>query len=159
MTGRRLSCGLIVIVAITACDPLFSTEYRQPIAPLSPDQCVEAALQRSPHIAVVSREKNPYDRAVTSAYHIVVRDSATIGGDWDGEAARERRGDSTWVRVSYSYMGYATPRRTDRARWEGEAHDILETVRARCAPDVPSAITCKGVGGIFGQKGACSTRG
>jgi hypothetical protein len=60
--------------------------------------------------------------------------------------------------VSYGYIGFATPPRSDRARWEGEAHEILESVRARCAPNAPSAITCRGVGGLGGQVGACSTR-
>ena len=158
MNRRRFSRCLTAMLALTACDPLFSTQYRQPIAPLSPDQCVEAALRVSPHIATVTREKNPYDHDVTSLYHIVVRDSATVGGEWNGEAAREQHGDSAWVRVSYSYMGYATPKRTDRARWEVEVHEILEAVRAKCAPDAPSDISCKGVGGIGGQRGACSTR-
>lgn len=158
MNGRLSLGTLVVLVTLTACDPLFTTQYRQPIAPLTPDQCVEAALRASPHVAVVSRT-NASDRAGSSHYHIVVRDSATYGGDWDGEAVREQKGDSTSMLISYSYMGFATPRRTDRARWEGEIHEILETVRARCAPDAPSRITCKGVGGIGGQRGACSTRG
>ena len=158
MNHPRFFGCLTAMLALSACDPLFSTQYRQPIAPLSPDQCVEAALRSAPHIAVVNREKHSHDHDVTSSYQIVVRDSATVGGEWNGEAAREQRGDSAWVRVSYSYMGYATPKRTDRARWEVEAHDILETVRAKCAPDAPSDVRCKGVGGIFGQSGACSTR-
>ena len=80
MNRRSVVSCLTAMLALTACDPLFSTQYRQPIAPLSPDQCVEAALRGSPHIAIVSREKNPYGHEVTSFYHIVVRDSATVGG-------------------------------------------------------------------------------
>ena len=58
MNRRSVVSCLTAMLALTACDPLFSTQYRQPIAPLSPDQCVEAALRGSPHIAIVSREKN-----------------------------------------------------------------------------------------------------
>ena len=158
MKPKQCLAYLTAAFALAGCDPIFSTQYRQPLAPLSADQCVESALRSSPLVAIVNRVRNEGARNVTSLYHIVVRDSATVGGDWDGEAAREQRGDSAWVRVSYAYPGFATPRKSDRARWEGQAHEILESVRARCAPEVPSAITCKAAGGLGGQRGACSTR-
>jgi len=96
MSSRRALISFTALLALTACDPLFSTQYRQPLAPLAGDPCVEAALRSSRLISMVEREV--------------------------------------------------------------QAHEILETVRAQCAPDVPSTITCKGVGGIVGQRGACSTR-
>jgi len=158
MKRSRCLGSLTAMLAFTACDPLFSTQYRQPIAPITADQCVETALRSSPLVAIVSRDKDPDSRDVTSSYHIVVRDSATAGGEWDGQAAREQKGDSAWVRLSYQYMGFATPPRSDRARWESEAYEILESVRARCAPEAPSAVTCRAGGGLGGQRGACSTR-
>ena len=157
MSARRALMTFTALLTLTACDPLFSTQYRQPLVPLAGDPCVEDALRSSRLISMVEREKSSYDHDATSSYHIVVRDTSAMGGEWEGEASRERRHDSTWVKVSYSYMGYATPPKQERARWEVQAHEILETVRAQCAPDVPSATTCKAVGGIGGQRGACST--
>jgi hypothetical protein len=157
MSARRALMTFTALLTLTACDPLFSTQYRQPLVPLAGDPCVEDALRSSRLISMVEREKSSYDHDATSSYHIVVRDTSAMGGEWEGEASRERRHDSTWVKVSYSYMGYATPPKQERARWEVQAHEILETVRAQCAPDVPSAIACKAVGGIGGQRGACST--
>lgn len=157
MKPGRLVSSLAATLSLTACDPLFSTQYRQPVAPLTSDQCVEGALRSSRLVSRLERQKSSYDHDATSSYHIVVSDTA-MGGEWEGEAARDHRRDSTWVKISYEYMGFATPPKQERARWEVEAHEILETVRARCAPDVPSAITCKAVGGLGGQRGACSTR-
>ena len=157
--NRQEWCSLgVLALALAACDPVFSTQYRQPVAPLTGDQCIETALRSSRLIAMVDRENRSYDHDATSSYHIVVRDTSAMGGEWEGEAAREHRNDSTWVEISYAYPGFATPPKQERARWEVQAHQILETVRAKCAPDVPSAIKCKAVGGIGGQRGACSTR-
>ena len=158
MSSSRALTFFTVFFTLTACDPLFSTQYRQPLTPLAGDPCVEAALRSSRLISRVERENSPYDHDATASYHIVVRDTSAMGGEWEGEASHELRHDSTWVKVSYSYMGYATPPKEERARWEAQAHEILETVRARCAPEAPSTITCKAVGGLGGQRGACSTR-
>ena len=156
MIRQRVMVAVGTAVALAGCDPLFQTEYRQALAPASAEECVHAALQSAPLIAIVSRSTRPAERGVTASYHIVVRDSATVGGHWEGEVAMAA-GDSSWLRVSYAYMGYATPPKRDRARWEAEAHEILEGVRGRCAPGIPSHITCKAVGGIGGQRGACAT--
>ena len=158
MPSRRALIYFTAFLTLTACDPLFSTQYRQPLTPLAGDPCVEAALRSSRLISMVERENNSYDHDATSSYHIVVRDTSAMGGEWEGEASHELRHDSTWVKVAYEYMGFATPPKEERARWEVQAHEILETVRARCAPEVPSAITCKAGGGLGGQRGACSTR-
>ena len=158
--ARRRSFIVIAagVASLTACDPLFSTQYRQPMTALTSDQCVETALRSSRLIPMIEKVNSSFDHDATSSYHIVVRDTSAMGGEWEGEAARDHRGDSTWVKISYEYMGFATPPKQERARWEVQAHEILETVRARCAPDVPSAITCHASGGLGGQRGACSTR-
>jgi hypothetical protein len=156
MIRQRQMLAVGAAVALTGCDPLFQTEYRQALAPASAEECVQAALKSAPLIAIVSRSTRPAKGGVTASYHIVVRDSVTAGGHWEGEVAMAA-GDTTWLKVSYAYMGYATPPRRDRARWESEAHEILEGVRRQCAPGTPSHITCKSVGGIGGQRGACTT--
>lgn len=158
MLHGRIVTTFIATLLLTACDPLFSTQYRQPVSPLTGDQCVEVALRSSRLVALMERQASSCDHDATSSYHIVVRDTSAMGGEWEGEAAREHRHDSTWVRVSYQYIGYATPPKQERARWEVQAHEILETVRLKCAPEVPSAIRCMAVGGLGGQRGACSTR-
>ena len=156
MTKKRSLGAVAAVLLVMGCDPVFQTEYRQALAPASAAQCVQAALQSAPLIAIVSRSARPPERRATASYHIVVRDSATTGGHWEGEVAMAT-GDSAWLWVSYAYMGYATPPRQDRARWETQAHEILEGVRRQCAPGTPSHITCKAAGGLGGQRGACST--
>jgi hypothetical protein len=156
VSRQRVIVAISAAGALTGCDPLFQTQYRQALAPASDKECVQAALRSVPLIAVVSPSTRPTERGVTASYDIVVRDSATARGHWEGEVEMTA-GDTTSLRVSYAYMGYATPPRRDRARWEAEAHEILEAVRRKCAPGTPSHITCKSVGGIFGQRGACST--
>jgi len=148
--------GVLVLgVAVGACDPLFATQHTQALSPAPRGTCIDSALKSSPQIARLTLDTSYHERAVLAAYRIVVRDSTH--SNWEGLAEFGGTGDSTWIRVSYAYMNFATPPRGDRARWDGQAREIVEAVRSRCAPSTPTHVTCRSVGGLGGQRGACSS--
>ena len=146
---RRALLGL-VLIAVSGCDPLFTMQFRQSLAPRPEENCLAAALRASPLAAVVWPDSTHRGR-----YIVTVRDSLWPGGAWQVHVDQGGARDSTWVDASYSYMGYATPPRAVRARWAGQARDILDTVRVRCSPAVPLDVHCRNIGFIGGQRGAC----
>jgi len=111
---------------------------------------------RPPRVATLWRDTTGRARRVAASFVATVRDSLTIGGRWSAVIDYGGAVDSAWTRVSYSYMGYATPRRAERARWAAEASELLESVREQWAPTTPRAVECKSVGPLGGQRGACS---
>ena len=153
----RPACSLVMLflAAMAGCDPLYTTQYRQSLAPAAAPTCVEAALGSSPLAAVVWRDTADVDRGTAASFVVTVRDPLTPGGRWTARVAQGGVGDSAWVRVSHSYMGYETPRTIDQARWAAQARELLEEVRSRCAPATPPDIECKSIGGLGGQGGAC----
>ena len=142
----------LCLVALTGCDPLFTMQFRQSLAPKPQESCVEAALRASPLAAVVWQDAT---RNGAASYVVTMRDSLVPGGAWQLHIDQGGAHDSVWVDASYSYMGYATPPRTVRARWAAEARDILDTVRVRCSTAVPLDVHCRNIGPIGGQRGAC----
>src|SRR5688500_18070704 len=109
MYRRACSIGMLALPAMAGCDPLYTTQYRQSLAPAPAPTCVEAALSASPLAAVVWRDTADQGRGTAANYVVTVRDSLTSGGRWTARVAQDGAADSAWLRVSYSYMSYNTP--------------------------------------------------
>ena len=156
MLPRTCFLLLFTLPVLAGCDPLYTTQYRQALAPAPAPSCVAAALRGSPLAAVVWRDTTDRSPGARSNYVVTVRDSLTIGGRWSAHVVEGGAGDSAWVRLAYSYMSYHTPRPAERARRAAQARELLEHVRVRCAPATPREVQCKSAGGVGGQRDACA---
>jgi len=161
---RSVRHGVVLclgLVAVGACDPAFTMQFRQALAPAPSEDCVGAALRASPLAAVVWPDTIHRGRTVAGGYVVTVRDSLVPGGAWQLHVDQAGTRDSVWVEASYSYMGYATPPRATRARWAAQTRDLLDGIRARCGSTVPLDVRCSNLGPpvLGGQRGACVAPG
>jgi len=156
MSPRAWTLLVLALPAMAGCDPLYTTHYRQALAPAPAPSCVSAALSASPLAAVVWRDTTDQAHGTAATYVITVRDSLTRFGRWSARVEEGATGDSAWVRASYSHMSYNTPSPAERARWATQVGELLEAVRTRCSPATPREVQCKSVGGFGGQSGACT---
>jgi hypothetical protein len=144
---------LLLLFVVGGCDPLFTMQFRQALAPAPEESCIAAALRSSPLAAVVWQDTAARHRE--GGYVVTVRDSLVPGGAWQLHVEQGGKPGSVWVQASYSYPGFATPPRDVRARWAAQARVLLDGVRARCGAAAPLDVRCHNVGFIGGQRGAC----
>lgn len=156
MRLARLLLACAFAEGILACDPIFTTHYRQALTPAPAVGCVASALKTAPNVARVKPESTARSQAVAARFRIVVQDTTIPPDVRDATVERtvEPR-DFIAVTLSYGYVG--TDRRATalRAQEDSLMRSILERVRRTCAPESPRKIECKSTGFLGGDKAAC----
>lgn len=140
-------------VALAACDPAWHMAIRQPIAPVTTQQCILSVLQRSPEVDSVTTDR--------AGLLFALRDSTVPTGARQGWVTVERARDSTAVlNVSFTWLFpiagvSATPEHTRYLAHVGQK--LTDRIRTTCTPSVPAAASCRIEGPPLISKPPCGT--
>jgi hypothetical protein len=132
--------GLLGCLGAAGCDPGFGLRVRQPLAPSPSADCVQTALEASPRVAQVSRQR----RRHRDYYDLVLRDTIPIPWAQGPYVVREPPGESmSYLAVGFSWMGGFHPGSVAQERQlHAIAADLLRAVRERCAPASGTPVEC-----------------
>lgn len=141
---RALASVAPLALAAAACDPLYGMDVRQALRPAPTADCMAGALAASPRVSSFQPVET---RGGRRRYQVSLR-GPHGGARWFGYVEREgAEGDTAAdVRVSYLWMAHDAPRRETHPEMRAAAADVLEAVRAACAPETPPAPVCEMVG-------------
>jgi hypothetical protein len=156
MRSYRRAGVLFLAMTMIGCDPLFTTSYRQSLAPAPPPQCIARTLATSSLVTSIAPLGLAEGSAATDSFRVALRDTATTDGGWTMTVTRAVAPDSAaHLTVAYSYPGFAPPTSTEQQRIAVEVAALIGAVRIACAPNSPPAIICHSAGGLGGRRGAC----
>jgi hypothetical protein len=142
----------VALLKLAACDPSWHMTLSQPIAPATTTQCIVSVLQASTEVDSVMNDP-------VRGVYFAVPDSTLRVGSRVGWISLDRPADSLPVlKLSIEWrfpIGgvYATPEQTHHLADLGAK--LVGRVRSTCAPDVPSAVSCRIEGPPLTSKPPC----
>ena len=151
--GRRaVAASLFSVAGLAACDPSWRMSIEQPLTPASAPACVQATLRARPEIDSVRAETE-------SEITFRLREPAVPEGSIPGWVRLERAADSAatfrlelWWHFPAADV-LETPERTRQLAAFGR--EVAEQVRRACAPNAPSATSCRMLSPPLSGGGTC----
>jgi hypothetical protein len=140
---RSLRYCLWASIGLAACDPAWHMAIRQPIAPLTTQECIANALRMSPHVDSVHIDRY--------SFGFTIPDSTVPRSRRQGWVEVKHARDSVVLELSLQWRFPAAGIGTsaEHTRYlAGIGRELAERVRAACAAGLPTSTSCR-LKGLF----------
>ena len=146
---------LALVACAIGCDPRAGVYVQQPLTPATTSECIGAALRASSLVVSVK----PLDSAPSQQYEVVVRDSTVPNGRrWAEVEIEQAAAGGTLASIEFGSGTTTWTVSDDHARHlRALGAQIAAELRARCAPDAPTTVSCRIQG--FGPTRDCEAAG
>lgn len=146
---RTCLTTIAVVLAATACDPLWSLHLSQAPWPAPGRRCLDSALTASPHVEQILGLKRWGN---TNRFTLKLRDENANWREPTLEIKGPQAADSA-VTVSFAYywMGSAQLQPRDEVAFARLGTEVIEDLRRACAPSAPADVECR-YGGFLNER-------
>ena len=142
----------LACVSLVACDPLWSMNISQSLKSATAPECIAATLRARPEVDSLTVLRDG-----ELAFHL--REPTGVRSYSPGLVRLERAADTAATLQIELWWHFpaagvtASPERTRRLTAFGR--EVAEQVRRACAPEAPSAVSCKIIGPRLLPGGTC----